>query len=62
LVPVVPVALGKELVELMQAMADHPLFRAVELLRVLQMAAAVVAMETQLVLPEDQVAVVDHLI
>jgi hypothetical protein len=46
----------------MQAMANLPLFRAVELQHALQMVAVVVAMETQLVLPEDQVAVVDHLI
>jgi hypothetical protein len=44
----------------MQAMADLPLFRAVELQHALQMVAAAVAMETQLDLQVDQEAVADH--
>jgi hypothetical protein len=62
LVQVVRVAQRKELVEPMQAMANLPLFRAVELQHALQMVAVAVAMETQLVLQVDQEAVVDPLI
>jgi hypothetical protein len=57
LVQVVQVVLRSHLVEPMQAMADLPLFRAVELLRVLQLVEAAARTTLQLQRQVDRVVV-----